>query len=577
MLARVHSPFIVGMLLLVILIASWPLLTPGLFEMHDFIHGARIVELARGIQDGHFPVIWSQNFGYGYGMPLFEFYAPLPFYVGAIFYLLGLGLITSVKLLFFLATLGSVLGSYYFGKALSNRWGGLAVAALVGLAPYRALNLYIRGAVSESWGMVFGILTLLFVYRVAKGELKSWLWLSLSVAGLVLSHNLSVLIFLPVAAGLGAATLVNRALSSSWQAQLVPAVVLAAATVGGMLVTASYSVPMFLEKELTQVESSITGEYFDYHIHYLYPKQFFTEYWGYGGSGYGPDDSVSFFLGYALLAAAILGCAAVVQRTRQLWSAHSKLNVLKRLSAVFKSQFLTLSVGLLVVGSFGMTLYWANPVWEALPLLKFMQFPWRFLSVAVVLLAVWFVAALNQLKSQLVQNTVFIGLVLLSIWNGRYFVPQAYLADSSTYFYAEPARIAREMSPVLPDYIPLTFDQTLPVATTPIVAEPGIDVEAISVLENKTQRVVVTTNFAAEKTITFARAAFPGWQFTIDGQAVNAAENAAGLLAVNVSAGTHTVQLELGRTPVRQKANWTSLAAVLVILVAVVWQRKKYG
>lgn len=75
----------------------WP---ADLFKIHDFVHGARIAEMTTALQDGQFPVRWSSNFGYGYGMPLFEFYAPLPFYVGAGLYWLTGNLVFSIKFLF---------------------------------------------------------------------------------------------------------------------------------------------------------------------------------------------------------------------------------------------------------------------------------------------------------------------------------------------------------------------------------------------------------------------------------------------------------------------------------------------
>jgi hypothetical protein len=39
-------------------------------------------EMERSLQRFEFPVRWSANFGFGYGMPLFNFYAPLPYYLG---------------------------------------------------------------------------------------------------------------------------------------------------------------------------------------------------------------------------------------------------------------------------------------------------------------------------------------------------------------------------------------------------------------------------------------------------------------------------------------------------------------
>ena len=38
------------------------------FHMHDFTHVARLAEMHRALSEGHFPVRWSRNFGWGYGM-----------------------------------------------------------------------------------------------------------------------------------------------------------------------------------------------------------------------------------------------------------------------------------------------------------------------------------------------------------------------------------------------------------------------------------------------------------------------------------------------------------------------------
>ena len=106
-------------LVLVFLASSWVLFQPGFFRAHDYIHATRIVEMTTALNEGHFPVRWSKNLGYGYGMPLFEFYAPLPYLVGAGFYWLGLSAVFSVKLIFFLSSLLTLIGAYKLGAKLS--------------------------------------------------------------------------------------------------------------------------------------------------------------------------------------------------------------------------------------------------------------------------------------------------------------------------------------------------------------------------------------------------------------------------------------------------------------------------
>ena len=105
--------------LLVILFAcSWSLLIPGLGSGHDLNHQARIFEMARGLKEGVFPVIWSENLGFGFGMPLFEFYAPLPYFFGAVWYIIGFNLTDSVKLMMLFANILTVLGAYFLGKEI---------------------------------------------------------------------------------------------------------------------------------------------------------------------------------------------------------------------------------------------------------------------------------------------------------------------------------------------------------------------------------------------------------------------------------------------------------------------------
>ena len=138
-----------------ILATCWSLLHPTFFRVHDFVHAARIVEMLRGLNDGQFPVRWSANFGFGYGMPLYEFYAPLPYFVGAGLMWLGMDVVTAIKILYIITAVGAWWGMYKLGSSLFGRASGILAAVAFTLAPYRALNLYVRGALSESWAIMF--------------------------------------------------------------------------------------------------------------------------------------------------------------------------------------------------------------------------------------------------------------------------------------------------------------------------------------------------------------------------------------------------------------------------------------
>src|SRR3990170_5209576 len=95
---RTVAPLILVVALSIVTIQ--PLISNGFFPMHDDTQPARLYEMAQALADGQFPVRWVRDLGYGYGYPLFNFYAPLPYYIGAFLYLIGVELIISTKVMF---------------------------------------------------------------------------------------------------------------------------------------------------------------------------------------------------------------------------------------------------------------------------------------------------------------------------------------------------------------------------------------------------------------------------------------------------------------------------------------------
>ena len=201
---RFSEVVIVVIITLLVLATSWPLVAPQFFRVHDYVHAARVAEITRAMQDGQFPVRWSANFGYGYGMPLFEFYAPLPYYFGALWYWLGMDIVLVLKVLYLTCNIGTAVGAYWLGRRLGGRSAGVLVSAMITLAPYRAVNLYVRGSLSEAWAIMMAVFVLCGVLAVVRRERQSWVFLTLGLIGLMLSHNLTTMMFIPVSVILAA-------------------------------------------------------------------------------------------------------------------------------------------------------------------------------------------------------------------------------------------------------------------------------------------------------------------------------------------------------------------------------------
>src|SRR5687768_13108845 len=65
---------IILLVLLLSLLSILPLFSQGFFPIHDDTQVARVSEMSNALKDGMLPVRWSENLGYGYGYPIFNFY-----------------------------------------------------------------------------------------------------------------------------------------------------------------------------------------------------------------------------------------------------------------------------------------------------------------------------------------------------------------------------------------------------------------------------------------------------------------------------------------------------------------------
>src|SRR5438105_15010330 len=89
-------------LLFVLIFSYWaikPLFISGFFPIHDDTQIARVFEMKKSLADGMFPVRWVEDLGYGYGYPIFNFYAPLAYYVGGFFNLACFVVLDATKIM----------------------------------------------------------------------------------------------------------------------------------------------------------------------------------------------------------------------------------------------------------------------------------------------------------------------------------------------------------------------------------------------------------------------------------------------------------------------------------------------
>lgn len=403
-------------------IAAGPLLYPDYFwGAHDARHSVYfLVEFERAFRDGVWYPRWAPDFAFGYGYPIFNIYGPLTFYLGELFRGFGADFVTAVKLVFGLGLALSALSMFVLASDLFGRRAGLLSAILYVYAPYRLVDLYVRGALAEHFAFVFFPLVLwsgrravLDSARYGFRRTRTQAYVAAtgaSLAAMVLTHNAIALLFLPVALAYWAFTIWGLRREQRHGAGVRAAVLsLVAAAVLALGLAAIFWLPLIAEYSAVRVDQWITADY-DLRAHFVYPHQLLSPLWGYGISEAGPNDQFSLqigIVGFVLTLFALAAAFGLRERGRPLL----------RLSGRRRRD-----LGFFAVAALGASLFMlplALPAWEILRISSVVQFPWRFLSVSTLALSVAGGASALLVRRQpaaLVALVTFCGVAVLIVY-----------------------------------------------------------------------------------------------------------------------------------------------------------------
>jgi hypothetical protein len=551
----------------ILLLYSLPFWHRGFFLFHDFTHVARLIELQKALDAGNFPALWSQNFGYGYGMPLFMFYGPLPFYVAFGLLKAGLTAIGAVKAVFVLANLATFTGMY----CLMRRWGraaGLLAATVLFTAPYRAVDIFVRGALNETVAIACLPWILHGLWTIPEKPKRGFIITSLALAALLLTHNLTVVMAIPFLLLLGLVRLLLSPARRRWQTWAV----LAASGLFAVLLPIGYWLPSIMAKNATIVDSLATG-YFDYHIHFLYIRQFFIEHWGYGGSEYGPHDGISFHFGWiawGLVMAAI---------STALFSWMQWLRRRLPVTPISATKItLTLVTAVCLATTLFLSLNHSELVWRTIPIYRYIQFPWRFHALSIVwfaMLAGWAITWMKQRRWRWAITVILITVITAN--NLRFHQPKSYMPDADQRnFTSDQHAIRTSLSGILTDYAPVTFNltklQNLPIEPNQRMVVDGLSTP-LRYEHNDPQALlaIVDKPLTASTTITWNVAAFPGWKYYVNGVEVQPQITKDGLMQLNwpQEPAIQSIGARLTLMPVQQYALITSGLVVIAWLAIV--------
>jgi hypothetical protein len=549
----IHSSYLIAFLL--IAIACLPLidlLHPGIAVTHDGQdHVARIANFYQSLSEGNIVPRWAANLNWGYGHPVLMFLYPLPSYIASAFHAFGFSLVDSTKMVFAVAFVGSVIAMYVWASFAWGRVAGIVASVLYAFAPYRFVDLYVRGAIGEHVAFMFPPLICYGLILLAreKGRVSTCAFIIIvsATALLILSHNALSIMFLSLI-GL---YVVYLAVSETKQAARFLMYALMGLVLG-FLLSACYWVPAFLEGKYTLRDIVTAGEFSDRFVPWA---SFLYSPWSYGGG-----NEFSKWLGGGQILALVVSFVSIEKNSKY-------------------QRFMIVLLLLLFFTLFAMT-QGAQPLWNTITLLQKFQFPWRLLSVATFLIAVIGAVAVRATDGK---NRRWVGLVLcfvsvlatIPMWRAREY--KQYPESFFTQVY-DGTTDTGESSPIwsvrFMEKRPERAAYLAPPSGTIVPGRRSTTLRSYDVTVSAPARFVEHTLY------------FPGWSVFVNGKPLEKEKLLfqdpayRGLMTLDLAPGTYIIKFVFGETKLRQLANsislWSLIAFVASTVTIRVWQKRRY-
>ena len=597
--------------LLLTALLGLPLITPllrwtAVACTHDgHLHYHRVAAMAHAWGNGIYVTRWLPDLAFGYGYPFFVYREAAPLYAVLLPHLAGLPLPAASNLFYALTILASGVFMALWVRDLFGPRAAVVSAVAYMAAPYVLIDALVRGNAPESLALPL-LPFLLWAGRrwVLFGSRRAFVAGALGLALLSFSHNISTFIFAPtlgvylIVVGLWSERRGER-VSPAPPLPRSPALLRATLLLAlGLGLAFFYTGGAVLEMDQVTLEMSTTTRNNDWRYNFASVAEIL--------SPVAPEDPsllnppLRLRLGWAPLLLAALGATGLVWlrgadgRTRE-----QRLHIWLMLAGVAVYLFMALPV--------------SRPIWEALPLIDFVQFPWRFVGRAA--LPVAFLAgvgfadrrrptadhhetgageketgpaprAMRHAQAAVGGRWSAVGLMVAIALLTLEAVPNLYPrycqeepfptiltvhayeratglvgVDPEGSYFPRAVQERPTGSPLEADFAagrtPQRFDATaLPAGAT------------LRDVVYTCHGVSLTVNSPQPFTARYLSFDFPGWAARVDGARVPiAAEDPTGLITFAVPAGEHQVEVRWGATPLRLGLVSLSVLSLLGVVV----------
>lgn len=555
--------FCVGLLLaLPVLIFGFPHPTPD-GRSHVFWY----FNFAAQLWTGDLYPRWLTDLNGGLGSPTFFFYHPAPFFITSLFQPFFHGSLHAWRILGLSAAVALLLSGLFMYVLLRPKMSGRSAvlgSVLYMALPYHfAIDLHTRGAFAEVWGFVWMPLVLFFADKVGQGNVWPVAGLAASYSVLLMTHLPTTLIFSVIPP--------LYVLRSARREEVIRRILSTGGGMGlGVGLASIYLVPAMLGQDSVSMHVMRGGDY----------KNWF----------FFPNPTREALVIHAN--AFERGVFWVVLTTAGMGASAWYLARRHRLQSIRREAFFWAAAGVISVF---MMFSISQPIYQLIPPLQLIQFPWRFNTILVLAAAILLACGMDSFeksnRTSIVLASVFGGAVLCHFI--VFTVPplQRTSFGENRHLRLSPAEWKIHNSKLdKQEYRPRWVKADVRRIVARIRGNPDaintarvVDGHGVIVAsEWKPRLLTLSLQASDDVTVEIHHFYYPEWTATLNEgtRLITQPSDREGLIRVKVPAGSHILTLRLAKSSLERTGQRIALASLLIlvalIIIAAAQHRSQY-
>jgi len=523
-----------------------------LFVSHDIkFHLFQSLQFYKSIASGTLLPRWALDANNGYGSPNFVFYSPLSYYVVSLFNSIIPSLIVSVIASIWLSLFLSGLTMFVTIRKFAGSINGLICAFVYQFIPFHVIDLYLRGTIAELFGFIW--FPLIITYLIDLFEHKkirsSFIGFSISYAGLILTHLVSAFIF-----GLIIAIYAFMNMYS-----IKKFIIVSLSSMLSIALAAYFIIPIFFEIPYVSINYIHSYPFSNYNNNFLLQLNNIISVL----TMRSVQNNVIGLLDIVVLLELVLFCVLVYFVCKN-----------KKYTHITENRLFTFSIYIFLL-SFFMATPLSRWLWNLLPPLNTIQFPWRWVAFMDVALIFVFAVFLKEGKdgrhfSASTYRFVFymiFALALISVFG--VFVGNKKLSTNviNSILYPETfgyhTDLPREYTPIWSSDFGSLLTLPAPPHVTVLAGKASTQVVAW-----QPEKRVIKVEATSHVRLRIATSYYPGWIAESEGEREEIQiEKNSGAMLVDIEPGKHMLTLTFADTPVRRLAKIISVISCLTLCV----------